>query len=76
MSIWHEKFTLEHVISLRNNNLNKHLGIEFIELGEDYVVARMPVEDFTRQSRGILLGEPHVFLQKPLEVLRRTCVLT
>ena len=23
MSIWHEDFTLEHVVSLRNNNLNK-----------------------------------------------------
>ena len=56
MSIWHEKFTLNHVISLRNNNLNEHLGIEFIELGSDYIVARMPVEDHSRQSRWILHG--------------------
>ena len=66
MSIWYEKFTLEHVISLRNNNLNKHLGIEFIELGEDYIVARMPVEDFTRQSRGILHGGASCVLAEAL----------
>ena len=56
MAIWFDDFKLEHVISLRNNNLNKHLGIEFTELGDDYIIARMPVEDFTRQSRGILHG--------------------
>ena len=66
MSIWHEKFTLNHVISLRNNNLNKHLGIEFIELGSDYIVARMPVEDHTRQSRGILHGGASCVLAEAL----------
>ena len=66
MSIWHEDFTLEHVISLRNNNLNKHLCIEFIELGDDYIVARMPVEDFTRQSRGILHGGASCVLAEAL----------
>ena len=44
MAIWFDDFKLEHVISLRNNNLNKHLGIEFTELGDDYIIARMPVE--------------------------------
>ena len=52
--------------SLRNNNLNKHLGIEFIELGEDYIVARMPVEDFSRQSRGILHGGASCVLAEAL----------
>ena len=66
MSIWHEDFTLEHVISLRNNNLNKHLCIEFIELGDDYIVARKPVEDFTRQSRGILHGGASCVLAEAL----------
>tara|TARA_B100000427_G_scaffold80620_1_gene65791 strand:+ start:775 stop:1251 length:477 start_codon:yes stop_codon:yes gene_type:complete len=66
MSIWHEKFTLKHVISLRNNNLNKHLGIEFTELGDDYIIARMPVEDHTRQSRGILHGGASCVLAEAL----------
>ena len=66
MSIWHEEFTLDHVISLRNNNMNKHLGIEFIELGDDYIVARMPVEDITRQSRGVLHGGASCVLAESL----------
>jgi 1,4-dihydroxy-2-naphthoyl-CoA hydrolase len=66
MSIWHEEFTLNHVIKLRNNNLNKHLGIEFVELGGDFVVARMPVEDHTRQSRGILHGGASCVLAEAL----------
>ena len=66
MSIWHEKFTLDHVISLRNNNINKYLGIEFIELGDDYIVARMPVEDKTRQSRGVLHGGASCVLAESL----------
>ncbi len=66
MAIWHEDFTLDHVISLRNNNINKHLGIEFIELGPDYIIARMPVEDFTRQSRGVLHGGASCVLAESL----------
>ena len=73
MSIWHEEFTLKHVISLRNNNLNKHLGIEFTELGDDYIIARMPVEDHTRQSRGILHGGHHVYWPRRSEVLLLIC---
>ncbi len=66
MTIWHEDFTLEHVISLRNNNINKHLGIEFIELGPDYIIAKMPVEDSTRQSRGVLHGGASCVLAESL----------
>ena len=66
MAIWFDDFKLEHVISLRNNNLNKHLGIEFTELGDDYIIARMPVEDFTRQSRGILHGGASCVLAEAL----------
>lgn len=38
------------------NTLIDHLGIEFIESGEDYLVARMPVDERTRQPMGILHG--------------------
>ena len=40
--------------------------IEFIELGDDYIIARMPVEDFTRQSRGILHGGASCVLAEAL----------
>ena len=33
-----------------------HLGIELVELGDDYLVARMPVDERTRQDMGLLHG--------------------
>ena len=62
MSIWYEDFTIENVKTLRNNTLNNHLGIEFLEIGSDYILAKMPVDDRTRQARGMLHGGHHVYL--------------
>ena len=66
MRIWHENFTLEHVISLRDNNINKHLGIRFTEITDNSITATMPVEDFTRQSRGVLHGGASCVLAESL----------
>jgi 1,4-dihydroxy-2-naphthoyl-CoA hydrolase len=43
-----------------------HLGIEFVEVGEDYLVARMPVDDRTRQPVGVLHGGASVALAETL----------
>lgn len=66
MSIWYEDFTIENVRTLRNNTLNKHLGIEFLEIGTDYILAKMPVDDRTRQSRGMLHGGASCVLAESL----------
>ena len=50
MRIWYENYTLEHVIALRDNNLNKHLGITFTEITDNSITATMPVEDFMPNS--------------------------
>jgi 1,4-dihydroxy-2-naphthoyl-CoA hydrolase len=63
--IWSEPYTLEHVRRYRLN-LPTHLGIEFIELGEDYLKARMPVDERTRQPFGILHGGASVALAETL----------
>lgn len=39
-----------------NNTLISHLGIEFIDAGKDFLVARMPVDQRTVQPQGILHG--------------------
>jgi 1,4-dihydroxy-2-naphthoyl-CoA hydrolase len=39
-----------------SSSLNDHLDIRIVEIGADYVVARMPVDDRTRRSRGFLHG--------------------
>ena len=66
MRIWHENYTLEHVITLRDNNINKHLGIKFTDITDNSISATMPVEDITRQSRGVLHGGASCVLAESL----------
>ncbi len=48
------------------NTLSGHLGIEFTEVGDDYIVARMPVDARTHQPFGILHGGASVVLAETL----------
>lgn len=63
--IWFKPYTLDHVRSF-SRNLSAHLGIEFIELGDDFIRARMPVDERTRQPFGILHGGASVALAETL----------
>lgn len=38
------------------NTIAEYLGIEFIETGDDYLIARMPVNERTQQPLGMLHG--------------------
>jgi 1,4-dihydroxy-2-naphthoyl-CoA hydrolase len=64
MSIWHRPATLADLP--RHPTLASHLGIEFVEIGEDYLRARMPVDDRTRQPFGLLHGGASVALAESL----------
>src|SRR6266446_6742099 len=44
----------------------EHLGIEFLEAGDDYVKARMPVDHRTHQPMGLLHGGASVALAETL----------
>lgn len=54
--IWVTKPALEFVNALCENTLAQNLGIEFLEIGADYLRARMPVDSRTVQVFGILHG--------------------
>src|SRR6185369_4912458 len=56
MAIWKSMTTLEQLKERSKNTLMEHLGIEYLEIGDDYLKARMPVDSRTRQSAGILHG--------------------
>jgi len=56
MTIWLGGPTLEALNQRSKNTLAEYLGIEFIELGEDYLKARMPVDARTVQPLRILNG--------------------
>jgi 1,4-dihydroxy-2-naphthoyl-CoA hydrolase len=44
----------------------QHLGIEFLEMGDDFMTARMPVDHRTHQPFGILHGGASVALAESL----------
>lgn len=57
---------LESLKSIGTNSMSDHLGIEFVEIGDDYVTARMPVDHRTTQPFGILHGGASVALAETL----------
>jgi 1,4-dihydroxy-2-naphthoyl-CoA hydrolase len=56
-SIWHKDYTPEELKQfVTAGNILDQLGIEFVEVGPDFVKARMPVDKRTHQIHGILHG--------------------
>ena len=47
---------LEKLNAVSKDTLMGHLSIEYIEVGDHFLVARMPVNNTTRQPMGILHG--------------------
>ena len=63
---WFGTPSLEAANRQSAESLIGYLGIEFTEVGEDYLVARMPVDDRTRQPFGVLHGGASVALAETL----------
>jgi 1,4-dihydroxy-2-naphthoyl-CoA hydrolase len=66
MSIWYAKPTLEALQQQAAGTLIERLGIEFVEIGADFLCARMPVDARTTQPFGILHGGASVALAETL----------
>lgn len=62
MSIWHIRPDLERLNQAKHPHMGTFLDIEFTEIGDDHLVARMPVNEKTRQPYGILHGGASVVL--------------
>lgn len=55
--IWFKKYAPEQAMSLTTHkSIVDLLGIEFTEIGDDYIKARMPVDERSHQIHGILHG--------------------
>ncbi|MEP6191182.1 MAG: hotdog fold thioesterase, partial [Marinobacter sp.] len=52
-----------------------HMGIEYLEVGDDYVKGRMPVDERTVQPFGILHGGASVLLAETLGSMAANCCL-
>lgn len=56
MSIWKMPIDLEKVNQRSANTFAEYIGMEFTEIGEDYLVATLPVDHRTKQPLGFLNG--------------------
>jgi len=56
MKIWKREFDLARATERCKNTMVDYLGIEFIEVGDDYLTARMPIDERTKQPAGIMHG--------------------
>lgn len=56
MSIWKQDISIELLTTLSDDTMVSLLGIEFLEVGSDFVRARMPVDVRTRQPYGLMHG--------------------
>jgi 1,4-dihydroxy-2-naphthoyl-CoA hydrolase len=66
MTVWRSLLTLQELNSGRDGTLVGHLGIEFTEIGADFIRATMPVDGRTRQPYGLLHGGASVALAETL----------
>ncbi len=66
MAIWFDGFPLDYANERAKDSLIAHLGIEVLEAGDDYLKARMPVDQRTRQPAGVLHGGASVALAETL----------
>jgi len=67
--------SIETIEILNKGSMTEHLGIEFLELGEDYLSAKMPVDHRTRQPFGILHGGASLVLAETLGSVAANCVI-
>ena len=65
-SIWKQAVSVQSLTDIHRETTVAHLGIEFLEVGEDYIHARAPVDARTRQPYGILHGGISVVLAETL----------
>jgi len=66
MTIWRSLLSVSELNAGRAGTLLEHLGIEFTEIGADYIRATMPVDARTRQPYGLLHGGASVALAETL----------
>ena len=66
MSIWKKSVSVAELTAFHVDTAVQHLGIEFLEVGDDFIRARVPVYTQTRQPYGLLHGGVSVVLAETL----------
>lgn len=66
MSLWKQPVSVEVLTAISAHTAVSHLGIEFLEVGADFIRARVPVDARTIQPYGLLHGGVSVVLAETL----------
>jgi len=66
MSIWVKKPGPSELAEMAKRTIDESLGIEIVEIGDDYVVGTMPVDHRTCQPMGLLHGGASAVLAETL----------
>ena len=66
MRIWTKPISIEILTGIHIDTAVQRLGIEFTEVGDDFIRARVPVNGHTRQPYGLLHGGVSVVLAETL----------
>jgi uncharacterized protein (TIGR00369 family) len=74
-SIFRRPATVASLEAMHVGTTVKHLGIEFLQVGPDVLIARMPVDARTKQPAGILHGGASVVLAETLGSVAATLCL-
>lgn len=65
-TLWRGNPTLEQLNAPNPRTIHALLGIEFVEIGDDFIKARMPVDQRTHQPFGLLHGGASVVMAESL----------
>ena len=77
MTIWKSPRSLAELNSGRAGTMIEYIGVEFTEIGADFVRATMPVDARTHQPHGLLHGGASVALAETLGSMGATmCIDT
>jgi 1,4-dihydroxy-2-naphthoyl-CoA hydrolase len=67
MSIWFKQdLSIDDLHPLSKDTMGEHIGIEWTAVGDDFLEARMPVDNRTKQPYGLLHGGASVALAETL----------
>ena len=65
-AVWKQPVSTQILSDIHRDTAVAHLGIEFLEVGPDFIRARVPVDTRTRQPYGLLHGGVSVVLAETL----------
>jgi 1,4-dihydroxy-2-naphthoyl-CoA hydrolase len=64
--IWKNPIDISLLNTMSQQTMSAHLGIEIVEIGDDYIKATMPVDHRTKQPMGLLHGGASAVLSETL----------